>query len=117
LAILPVYLAIVALSGGCGNLSPTSKPQESATVPIVSQPVVTGDAATITTAIDNKVDQTINSVIPWLIALGIVALLGCGLTAFVVYAMLKAIRSYGYIEGKKQWVQMAKACTTDGTKT
>ncbi len=112
----------------CGNLSPTSKPQQNAGTPIASQPVVTGDANAILTEVTNKIKQTQNEVWPWVVALGVVVLGGCAVLVATLAAGFwlirrwmtstdRAIQQHGYIEGKKEWAKMAQACVPPGAKT
>lgn len=72
-------IAIIALLALSSCDVATSKPKQAAVVDTVVQPVVTGDAATILTEVDNRIRQTTNEVWPWLMAVGIIVLVGCGL--------------------------------------
>jgi hypothetical protein len=99
---------------GCGNASPVNKPVESAAAPITTQPVVTGNANDITTAVESSIKQVQNEVLPWLLAVGIVVLAGCG----VIVAMLlmgfwlirKWIERNSYLEQKPVY---EAACRTE----
>jgi len=98
------FCIILPLLGilGCGNLSPTSKPVQTASVETkpVMQPVITGDAAKVLSEVDNRITQTTNQVVPWVIALGIVVLAGCGLIIAVLamgfWLLKRWIENFGY---------------------
>jgi hypothetical protein len=95
-------------------------------VPITSQPVVTGDAAEITTAIKNRIDQTTNEVWPWLLAIGIVVLAGCGVCVFALMCGFWLVRRWiatdtarnSYLGTFDQIMERkAQACRTNGAKS